>query len=330
MTLVSPTQVALNDAITSASVNTPINQLATVINGGIDSTNVNTISGAKITSGTIPVAAMDSNANPETRLAETTFDYVASGCVISGDAYGSTLNWSMTSGVVYIGGKRIAVTAIAAANVVASKDTYVDISNAGAVTYTGGNSVTNNAASPSLAASSIRLGIIISGASSIASVAAVNQGQENKVLPIATGTPYAVTDSLGNLICPRDPGRKILGYRRLISNASPGVIAETVIADLRVPVIIPAGRKIKITGYLFAVAGVTGIAIILIRNGTTTAGTLMARTNCISTNVSLYAEAIDSTLAGSQNFCASIQSTAGNPTISSGAGSASWIKIELA
>lgn len=250
MTLVSPTQVALNDAITSASVNTPINQLATVINGGIDSTNVNTISGAKITSGTIPVAAMDSNANPETRLAETTFDYVASGCVISGDAYGSTLNWSMTSGVVYIGGKRIAVTAIAAANVVASKDTYVDISNAGAVTYTGGNSVTNNAASPSLAASSIRLGIIISGASSIASVAAVNQGQENKVLPIATGTPYAVTDSLGNLICPRDPSRKILGHRQITGDFSCTASTVTDITGLSVPVIAPSGRRIKVLVYL--------------------------------------------------------------------------------
>jgi hypothetical protein len=193
-------------------------------------------------------AKMVAAIKPETNFGETTFDYVASGCVITGDSYGTNLKWSMTAGVVYIGGRRVVVGALSAQDVTASKDTYIDVSNAGTVTFTGGNSVANNAASPALAASYIRLGIIVSGAN-ITSVASVNQGQETKVLPIASSIPYAVTDSLGNLICPRDPNRKILGYRQILSNFSCTVSTVTDVTGLSMPVIVPTTRKVKVSVY---------------------------------------------------------------------------------
>lgn len=181
----------------------------------------------------------------QTIRSATMFDHVASGCVWSGDAYASTRNASMTSGVVLIGGKYVTVSAVTARSFTASKDTYMDVDNTGTITYT---EVANNAASPSLAASNIRLGIIVTGASNIAAAGSVNQGQETMVLPIASSIPYTVTDSLGNLICPRDPNRKVLGYRQRTSNFTT-VGGPTQVPELVSPVIVPTGRKLKITAF---------------------------------------------------------------------------------
>lgn len=131
------------------------------------------------------------------------FNFVESGCVWSGDSYGSTRNASMTSGVVYIGGKRLTVAAVSARTFTASKDTYVDFADNGdgtaAIIYT---EVTNNAASPSTLTTGtfadsthIRNAIIVTGASNIANVGSVNQGQESKVLPISSSLPYQGFDS---------------------------------------------------------------------------------------------------------------------------------------
>jgi len=185
---------------------------------------------------------------------ELFFDYVASGMVWSGDSYGSTLNASMTSGVMYINGRRLTATLVTSRSFTASKDTYIDASDNGdgtvLLTYT---EVANNAVSPALAANSVRVGIIITGASAIANVGSVNQGEETKLLPIASSTPYAVTDSLGNLICPRDPSRKILGYRQRTADFSCTASTITDITGLSVPIIAPGNRKIKVSVYLSSV-----------------------------------------------------------------------------
>lgn len=184
----------------------------------------------------------------QTRSDENVFDHIASGCVLTGTGYGSTLAWSLTEGVVYINGRRLIVAA-AAGVVAASKDTYFDLLDNGdgtvSLVYTGGNSVANNAASPILADNSVRLGIITSGAN-IANIAAINQGQEDKVLPIASSVPYTTTDSLGNLICPRDPQRRTLGFRRIVVDF--GTASSTIqqVTGLSCPVKVPLGRKIKI------------------------------------------------------------------------------------
>jgi len=187
--------------------------------------------------------------DPALRFRENFFDHIASGCVLTGTGYGSNLAWSLTAGVVYINGKRYTVAA-ATGVVVASKDTYFDLlepvsGQVATLVFTGGNSVANNAASPALAANSIRLGIIVSGAN-IASVAAVNQGQEDKLLPIASSTPYAVTDSLGNLICPRDPNRRILGQRQVTSAFNTSSLSAVLITGLSMPIIIPPGRRVEL------------------------------------------------------------------------------------
>lgn len=183
----------------------------------------------------------------ETIRNETQFDYVASGGVWSGDAYASTRNASMTAITVYINGQRGTISAVTARSFTASRDTYIDVLNTAGVFTLVYTEVTNNNTSPALVANSLRIGIIVTGASNIASVGSVNQGQEDKVLPIVSSVPYAVTDSLGNLICPRDPNRKILGLHQRISAFSTTSTSAAQITELSVPIIVPTGRKIKAT-----------------------------------------------------------------------------------
>lgn len=175
------------------------------------------------------------------------FDFVASGMVWSGDSYASTRNASMTSGVLYINGRRLTATTVTSRSFTASKDTYIDASDNGdgtaLLTYT---EVANNATSPSLAANSVRIGIIVTGASNIASAGSVNQGQEDKVLPTVSSNPLQTTDTSGNLICPRDPNRQTLGVHTRVTQAiNAGGTAVTDLMDLAIPVIVPTGRKIK-------------------------------------------------------------------------------------
>lgn len=177
------------------------------------------------------------------------FDYVISGGVWSGDSYGVNRNASMTALSVYINSRTIAIGAVTSRTFTASKDTYIDVldnlDGTGTLVYT---EVANNAASPALAANSIRIGIIVTGATTIAAVGSVNQGEETKILPIASSIAYTVTDSLGNLICPRDPGRRILGYRQITSTFGTATSGSMVdVTGLSCPVIVPAGRKIRIT-----------------------------------------------------------------------------------
>lgn len=223
----------------------------TGLHGAITADSV-TVATGKIT--TTAVGKLEDAGTPlSTYRANTMFDHVASGGVWSGDSYGVSRNASMTALVCYINGRRISISAVTARSFTASKDTYVDVldnaDGTGTLVYT---EVANNAASPALASNSIRIAIIVTGATFITNVGSINQGEESKVLPIASSVPYQTVDSLGNLICPRDPNRKILGYRQLTSDASNTATSATAI-NLSTPIIVPTGRKISITvnGYHF-------------------------------------------------------------------------------
>lgn len=190
------------------------------------------------------------------------FNFVESGCVITADSVGVNKNYSMSSGVVWIGGKRLTVAAVAAQTVGASKDRYIDLSDNGDGTALITNTeVANNAASPAIPASgtdatNIRVGIVVAGATTIATTGSLNQGQVGCLLPIASSIPYMVTDSLGLLIFPTDPQRKLLGYKQSVTVQS-GITAETDLTGLAVPVTVPAGRRIKIITNMNLDAGAT-------------------------------------------------------------------------
>lgn len=176
------------------------------------------------------------------------FDFIASGGVITADSAGSTLNYSITSGVVYINGRRHTFNAVSGALVGANKDRYIDLlySTIDNVATIVTNEVANNAASQALASNSLRLGIVVGGATSIASAASINQGQEDRVLPISSSVPYAVTDSLGNLICPRDPNRKLLCQRRAVANQNT-LTTETALTAMQIVIKTDGLRKVKLS-----------------------------------------------------------------------------------
>jgi hypothetical protein len=95
-------------------------------------------------------------------------DFVVSGLLGSTSA---NLTMTIPGGIAYVIGRRV-VKLVGSADLTrtytASKDTYVDISNTGVLTYT---EVTNGAGAPSIAANSIRTQKVVSGASAITSVA---------------------------------------------------------------------------------------------------------------------------------------------------------------
>ncbi|MBO1267095.1 hypothetical protein [Arthrobacter cavernae] len=239
MTLVSPSQSNPGDEIKAANVNDPVNQIAAVVNGNIDNTNISSVSGAKVQAGTINASAMDTATNVETRLSESLGNFVASGCVWSAI---SGLNGTMTAGVVYINGKRIVVAAITSQAFVASKDTYVSIDVNGTVGIA--NAVANNAASPTLPANSVWLAIVVTSGSAITSV---NTGQIDAVAPVVSSRTLNICDTNGVLIYPY-ANQKLIGFARINTTFSTGPEAD--IPGLSTPVAIGAiGRKVKVSVY---------------------------------------------------------------------------------
>lgn len=338
MSLVSPTQVSDGTTADASDINTPVNQLAAVINGGIDDNNINTtanIQGSKIATSTITNTQMSTEVKPVTRTSEGSHDFVASGCVWTGDAYASTLLASMTAGVVYISGVRIAVSAVSARAFTASKDTYIDLGSDGTLDYT---EVANNAASPALAADHIRVGIIVSGGSSIANAGSVNQGQETKVLPIASSIPYQVTDSLGNLICPRDPNRKVLGYRAILTSFSTASVTAVQVTGLTCPVIVPTGRKIKISVFAESVNNgtATNFSVVSVWDGTVASGTQIQignwQSSANSQRFGCSMEAITTPATASKTYNVGFATGSAGTAVfglSSAATSPAFIKVEL-
>lgn len=156
----------------------------------------------------------------DTYRAGMVFNYVVSGGVWTADAAGSTRNASMTAITVMINGQLLNSTnsaglaAVTARTFTASKDTYIDILNtagAGTIVYT---EATNDAASPALAANSIRIGIVVTAAGSIASAAKINQGQITATSPtISSNILLGGLDSLGNSIYQTSPSYRKINYQ---------------------------------------------------------------------------------------------------------------------
>lgn len=258
------------------------------------------------------------------------FDYVDSGCVWSGDAYGSTRVASMTAGVVVINGNPVTVAAVTSRTFTASKDVYVDVldngDGTGLLVYTDG---TTNAASPALAANSIRLAIIVVGAGNIANVGSVNQGEETKVLPIASSIPYAVTDSLGNLICPRDPQRRVLGYRQVVADQG-SITTEADLTGLSVPFIVPTGRKVKVTGYANSTNGTAdAYNVLAIKESTTQLNGAAVNSRSGGINETIEALYIGSPTAGLHTYKLTGTGSGGTMTMRAAATVPAFILVEL-
>jgi len=94
------------------------------------------------------------------RPSEYIFDHVASGGVWTADSVGVNLNASMTAIVCYINGQRGTISAVTARAFTLNVDTYIDVLNSSGVFTLVYTTAVTNAASPTLVANSIRIGII--------------------------------------------------------------------------------------------------------------------------------------------------------------------------
>lgn len=337
MGTVSVSLPADGETIDASDYNTPITTIVNAINGNLDNANIATsaaIDGSKLANTSITATKLATAVNPETRDAARFFDHISSGCVWSGDSYGSTRAASCTSGVVFLSGKYLTVAAVTARSFTASKDTYCDLQDNGDGTAIWVYSeATNNAASSSLTAGNVRGAIIVTGASSIANVGSINQGQETKVLPIASSIPYAVTDSLGNLICPRDPNRKILGYRMITSSfvLSSSQTTPTQVTGLTCPVIIPTGRKVRVSGFCSTLTVAAGIGVLSVWDGTVNSGTQLTQfNNSTASGTGVFPTTTTTPSATSKTYnIGTSNSGANNTTVNAGATLPAFIKVEL-
>ena len=284
-------------------------------------------------------AITDSIINPIkiTGSSERIADYVASGGIWSGDAYASTRNASMTALVCYISGQRGTVAAVTARSFTASKDTYVDVLNTAGTFSLVYTEVTNNAASPALASNSLRLGIVVTGASNIAAAASINQGQADRVLPIASSIAYTTTDSLGNLIYNRVPQPVLIGYRQITGNFTTASASEVQITGLTCPVIVPANRRIKITvySYFLGIASGTNSVTASIWDGTVGSGTNLQQGAVTASGAGQTVApgnvvAIPpSPAAGLKTYNAGLKSSTGTATFGAAATAPGFIAVEL-
>lgn len=143
------------------------------------------------------------NAATSTTLAQDTMtDFIKSGGVITADSVGVSRNASMTALTCYQNGQKLTVAAVTARSYTASKDTYVDVLNTAGVATLVYTEVTNNAASPALAANSIRLGIVVTGATTIAAATSISQHLFTNILPVISSQTLRGFDTLGNIIYP--------------------------------------------------------------------------------------------------------------------------------
>jgi len=118
----------------------------------------------------IPSGAMQDSGSIEKFRAESKIGFTASGLVWSAL---TGLNATMTAGVQYTpDGLRRSISAVASRAFTVSKDTYISISPAGALSY---QEVANNAAQPTLGTDFRWLAKVVTSASAITSVADMRQ-----------------------------------------------------------------------------------------------------------------------------------------------------------
>lgn len=222
----SPTASAVNYVSVS---NAATNNAPTIGSGGSDTNiDLNIISKGS--------GKVRENGSSMLDFRSTFSNFIQSGCIWS---IGSGLQGSMTAGSVWINGVEYSVPSVANHSFTASVDTYIDYTVGTGITYT---AVSNNAASPSLAANSVRIGIAVSSTS----LSSFNQGAILASAPVVNGSALAVSDSIGNKIYPVNPNYGTIGYRQITSNFTSTSSSYTAVTGLSVPVIAPAYRTVRL------------------------------------------------------------------------------------
>lgn len=140
----------------------PLGSSSTLTRGPLRSTNSN--AAISLSSGTHQVF-VNLTADEALRMAAASdffIDHVASGLVVPTSV---SLSATMSAGVAYVLGRRV-VKGAQAHTYTASRDTYIDLSIDGVLTY---SPVTNGSSAPTLTANSIRIAKVITSGSAVTS-----------------------------------------------------------------------------------------------------------------------------------------------------------------
>lgn len=245
------------------AVITVANGFATITNSVITDKRVQT--GANALASTV---GGDGSLNPSILLdsSDRIASYIKPGTGVI--AISSGLIGTFSNITYYISGKRYTATSIASKTYAASSDTYVDIDTTGTVLYT---PVANNAASPALAANSIRAAIVVTSG---AAITVINQGSVTATAPTVSSSVLTVSDSLGNPICPSTPNPTLIGYRQITSDFATASTTAVQVTGLSCPVIIPTGRRVRISVQSWAIYNsATSQVRLTIWDGTVGSGT---------------------------------------------------------
>ena len=133
------------------------------------------------------------------------------------------LTGAMSSGVMYYAGVRIPFSAVGSKVFTASKDTYVDISNANTVHY---SEVANGATPPTLAANRIRCAVVVTNATDITTI--IQQDRDSSGNLVYNRKPIAQASSAPRMkfittsasITPDASNTDILAITALAENAT--------------------------------------------------------------------------------------------------------------
>ena len=165
MANVTITQLQNGTTADALAVDANFNTIATQLNGNIDSTN--------IAAGSVGNTQLAAAISPITRARDIVNSFVVSGYTI---ATSGTLTSTIIGGKAYINGAQVVITNTPI-TVTASKDTYVDILDTGAVMP---SPVANGATSPAISTNSdgskaLRIATLISSATAITATVQIGQ-----------------------------------------------------------------------------------------------------------------------------------------------------------
>lgn len=106
MSIVNPSQSNAGDLITAAAINTPVNQISAVVNGGLDNTNLadGGVTTVKIADGNITAAKLSSSAIT-LGYAQITSDFSST------NTFDTDVTGLSTAVTIPAGGRRIKITA---------------------------------------------------------------------------------------------------------------------------------------------------------------------------------------------------------------------------
>lgn len=240
-------------------------------------------------------------------------DYVVSGLLSPTSA---DLNSTMTAGSAYAAGVRVTLAATAKLYT-ASKDTYVDLSNTGVLTYV---EVANGAGAPAVTASSIRLQKVVTNATAVTAVTqlALTGMTANKMLAtntVSKTSAYTATLADDTILCDATAGTfavtlppvatcagRTFIVRKTDSSANAVTLADTIDGTAgRALKVIHATYVIKSTGTVFTIIGAFRAGNGYAENMTVSgqqdinAGTVGAPSLCATgdTNTGIYFPAAD-------------------------------------